>query len=90
MSITVGHRGIQSQQPGIFERQQRDHGCSESQREEQDGCLAGWARIRTGGVEGRSCVDALTHGSFAVKKGSSVGQEADGSVWARGQLHSMN
>lgn len=35
-------------------------------------------------------MDALTHGSFAVKKGSSVGQEADGSVWARGQLHSMN
>lgn len=28
-------------------RQQRDHG-SESQQEKQDGCLAGWSRIRTG------------------------------------------
>lgn len=62
---------------------------SHSEKNKMAALLAGQESGR-GGVESTSCMGTHTHRSFAVKKGSRVGQEAEGGVWAREQLQSMN
>lgn len=78
-------RHPESQENGIFSDGKEITVQSHSKKNKMAALLAGQ---ESGLGEGsKSCMDA--HTCFAVKKGSKMGQEADGGVWVREQLHIM-